>query len=79
MAAVGDTQVRFTRSYIFLNPTPEGTAVGAGIGTWRLSVDDEYEGSGPQPPDTDGTTATGTVGAAAAADSADSAAAGAAW
>jgi hypothetical protein len=61
MAAVGDTQVRFTRSYIFLNPTPEGTAVGAGIGTWRLSVDDEYEGTGPQPPNTDGTTATGTV------------------
>lgn len=60
MAAVGDTQIRFTRSYIFLNPSPEGTLAGAGVGTWRLAVDDEYTPE-PGPDQPDGTTATGTV------------------
>ena len=50
MSVVGDTQTRFGRSYIFVNPDPsvsflEGrqrnTAAGT-IGTWRLAIDDEY-------------------------------------
>ena len=50
MSVAGDTQTRFGRSYIFVNPDPsvsflEGrqrsTAAGT-IGTWRLAIDDEY-------------------------------------
>ena len=50
MPAPGDTQERFGRSYIFVNPDPSITFlrglpyagnVGT-VGTWRLSIDDEY-------------------------------------
>ena len=58
MPAPGDTQERFGRSYIFVNPDPSITFlrglpyagnVGT-VGTWRLSVDDEYiPGGGDDP------------------------------
>ena len=58
MPAPGDTQERFGRSYIFVNPDPSITFlrglpyagnVGT-VGTWRLSIDDEYiPGGGDDP------------------------------
>lgn len=49
MPAAGDTQVRFSRSYIFVDPKEHGSALmrsvkntNGSVGTWRLSVDDEY-------------------------------------
>ena len=62
MPAVGDTLVRFGRSYIFLNPEDSGgTPISGRVGTYRLSVDDEYDGGGSSGPDTSGTTGTATV------------------
>ena len=66
MAVEGDLKVRFTRSYIFLNPDPEVSFTGftrAGslgtVGTWRLSVDDEDDG--PDNPDEESKGTTGTA------------------
>ena len=44
MANVGESRVRFGRSYVFLNPgsTP------ADIGTWRLT-DEDTDSPGPDP------------------------------
>ena len=44
MATVGETKLRFGRSYIFLNPgsTP------ADLGTWRLTAEDT-DTPGPDP------------------------------
>ena len=62
MPAVGDTLVRFGRSYVYLNPEDSGgTPISGRVGTYRLSVDDEYDGGGGSGPDTSGTTGTATV------------------
>ena len=42
MPSVGDTLERFGRSYIFLNPETGNIPSAGLVGTWRLSVDDEY-------------------------------------
>lgn len=56
MPAVGDTEIRFGRSYIFIDPTPQTVLLkntpASTVGTYRLSLDDEYiisgdDGSGP--------------------------------
>lgn len=57
MPAVGDTEVRFGRSYIFIDPIPQTVLLkntpASTVGTYRLSLDDEYinsddgGGSGP--------------------------------
>ena len=69
MPAPGDTQERFSRSYIFVNPDPSVTFlrgrdlvrnVGT-VGTWRLSLDDEYN---PEPGPGPGPGGGGTVGTA---------------
>ena len=69
MPAPGDTQERFSRSYIFVNPDPSITFlrgrdlvrnVGT-VGTWRLSLDDEYN---PEPGPGPGPGGGGTVGTA---------------
>ena len=45
MPSIGDTKVRFGRSYIYLNPLVNGAV--AGPGTWRLtSADADGEGHG---------------------------------
>ena len=73
MPAPGDTQERFSRSYIFVNPDPSITFlrgrdlvrnVGT-VGTWRLSLDDEYNpepGPGPGPGGGGGTVGTAVLG-----------------
>lgn len=63
MPAVGDTLVRFGRSYVYLNPEDSGgTPINARVGTYRLAVDDEYDGGGEgEEIDIPGTTGTGTV------------------
>ena len=54
MAVVGETKVRFSRSYVYLNPdTSASTPENQRIGTWRLTgVDDGNDpdpGPGPAP------------------------------
>ena len=69
MPAPGDTQERFGRSYIFVNPDPSvsflrgaSTVENIGtVGTWRLSIDDDLiPGGGGDDP----TGGSGTVGTA---------------
>lgn len=72
MPAPGDTQERFGRSYIFVNPSPsisflrgnERAEVGT-VGTWRLSIDDEYipGGGGDDPGGGEGIVANAVLGA----------------
>lgn len=67
MPVAGDTQTRFGRSYIYVNPDPTVTFLrgatrdtsGGTVGTWRLSVDDEYVPGGGDDP-TPGGGGTGT-------------------
>lgn len=68
MPVPGDTQERFGRSYIFINPDPtiqflrgrERSSTAGTVGTWRLSLDDEYVpgGGGDDPTGGSGTVAT---------------------
>lgn len=58
MPTAGDTQIRFGRSYIFIDPSTSSLllreAPSATVGTWRLSLDDEYiddGGGGDDGPD----------------------------
>jgi len=67
MPAAGDTQVRFSRSYIFIDPKENGSLLmrsikntNGSVGTWRLSIDDEYVPDPDPGPGGDG----GTVGTA---------------
>ena len=74
MPAVGDTQVRFTRSYIFIDPKEGGSLemrsvknTNGSVGTWRLAIDDEYLGDGDNiPSEGSGTVGTARVAASAA-------------
>ena len=43
MASIGETKVRFSRSYIYLNPSVNGSQ---GVGTWRLTGNDVASGGG---------------------------------
>ena len=45
MASIGETRVRFNRSYIFLNPEVNGEL---GVGTWRLTGNDIASSSGEE-------------------------------
>jgi len=52
MPVVGDTKIRFGRSYVYLNPPVSGGAANneAGLGVWRLSIPDCFvPGGGSQP------------------------------
>ena len=53
MSVIGETRVRFGRSYVFLNPdTSISTPDDARVGTWRLSREEDSEN--PLPPVVEG-------------------------
>ena len=71
MPAPGDTQERFGRSYVFINPdltvsflrnVSAVSNVGT-VGTWRLSIDDDYESGGDDPGGGAGTVGTAVLAA----------------
>ena len=50
MPIVGETKIRFGRSYVYINPdTSVSTPENSRVGTWRLNRDSQSEGGGDGP------------------------------